>query len=462
MWRPSQLCAAALAFFTSIASTPIQAQPQTVNDEKPISLTSLVRFTTPNCATYSYGADVVSRSGTLLPSKPKNVYCLPHDEGSSDLASGPRAEIRSLLSEMPISGASFALWVIDDGSDNSFSSAVCNASYTADSQLRFIYNSRAPTSVSSEKTIDRIENCLQTKEHQPRILRYPLGLRNGVRSMHNKIMVVDRADGSTRLALSTGHYLFGTTIHFDSWVFIEGESSDAFFRKQRCAIETLSNNQLSLGPSYKQYFECLKLQKISRHEHLSPPEYSFFQLPYERKEFDNFFDHLVGESDEIDIAMSLFTARRFYAMFIDVARKGVRIRLILDDDHYWASQGPDWCPTCYVNHSKTRIWTQELLSLQTVQARFLETANQQCGGGNFLHKKDVVFKKNGIPIAVLTGSLNFTPGGISQNLESVYFITNMELRRAFSSEFDRLFLLGTSIDQIPSGRNPRPELPAGC
>ena len=460
MTRPARICAAIAACVASAAST--QPMHQVIADVNTAGLTSFVRFTTPICADYPYSGGITSKSGDLLHSKPQHVYCLPRDEISSDVANGPRSEIKHLLSEKPISAATFALWVIDDGSDRSFSSAVCSASYATNSQLRFIYDARAPTSVSSEKTIDRIEACLKAKGQGPTIRRHPLGRTNGIGSMHNKNMIVDYTDGSTRMALSTGHYLFGTTIHFDSWVFISGASKNEFFRRHRCALDTIANHQFSLGPSYKEYFDCLRLQRLTSYDIASAPEYIFLQLPYQRKEFDEHFGTLLAEADEIDIAMSLFTARKFHTLILEAARRGVRVRLILDDDHYWASQGPDWCPTCYIDHSRVSNWTRELLDTPNVQVRFLETANQQCGGGNFLHKKDAIFKRKGAPKAVLTGSLNFTPGGIGINLESVYFVRNSEILQAFSLELDRLFQMGTPTEQLPSGRDPRPELPTSC
>ena len=68
-----------------------------------------VLFTNPECKLYEYEEPVYSNDGTLLTSKPKNVYCKKSDfELNSERADSPHYELKELISDKGLKSLFFA------------------------------------------------------------------------------------------------------------------------------------------------------------------------------------------------------------------------------------------------------------------------------------------------------------------------------------------------------------------
>lgn len=123
---------------------------------------------------------------------------------------------------------------------------------------------------------------------------------------------------------------------------------------------------------------------------------------------------IMAAMDEISIAVYAFSAKRLANALVKAAKRGVKVRIILDKKNADKSYSLD-----------------EWLIAQGIEVRFLYVK-----GGSMHHKFMVVDRK-----ALMTGSYNLTNDSEFRNYDAAIFTDSKALVSAFVAEFERLWLL---------------------
>ena len=115
-----------------------------------------VLFTNPECKLYEYEEPVYSNDGTLLTSKPKNVYCKKSDfELNSERADSPHYELKELISDKGLKSLFFAFLSF---SNDEIANQICDA-IKRNVAVTFIIDSNSEARPSSRKALDFIAGC---------------------------------------------------------------------------------------------------------------------------------------------------------------------------------------------------------------------------------------------------------------------------------------------------------------
>jgi mitochondrial cardiolipin hydrolase len=117
---------------------------------------------------------------------------------------------------------------------------------------------------------------------------------------------------------------------------------------------------------------------------------------------------------EISIAVYAFSAKRLANALAKAAKRGVKVRIILDNEN-----------------ARKRYSLDEWLIAQGIEVHFLSVK-----GGSMHHKFMIVDRK-----ALVAGSYNFTNDAEFRNHDAAIFTANRALVRAFAIEFERLWSL---------------------
>ncbi len=385
-----------------------------------------VRFTNPVCKTYKYVEEVLSVSGDRLRQKPQNAYCKASDkEPSARRRSSPFAKIQQWLSS-PSTHSVFAAFL-------SFSNAE-----TADLLCSALARGVDVTLVLYRGTELGLANSLKRCAERGRAT-FDLQLRGdsgGIDFAHNKILMINPDDDSVQLAFASGNLSSGVVLHHENWHFITAANSTYFMQAHQC----LRRAMLEHADSKRQYSSFIQGCR-NQIDAVPESDITTFFVPGEGDEALDTIENALSWADEVDVAAHRFSATRVIAMLQENVSSGGDVRLLLDDDIYWAGRGQ----TVGANTRDEFNRTQSLVR-SGATVKYLETNH---GISIYHHNKFLVFR-GGRRQGLFVGAGNLTTAAFTNNLENFYYITNAEIVRKFTEQYRHLWDdLATAPNDMP-------------
>ncbi len=407
-----------------------------------------VFFTNPICKAYPYKEVTYANDGTVLRTKPANVYCKRGDKKANyERKSSPNFNLRKLINNTDVNEL-FLTYL--SFSDSKVTDAVCNAIKNRNTKVTLIIDSKNATSERRAQgamdKFDRISKCRPLKSilkpgekaNIPKTMTR--GNIGGLGYAHNKIIIANFKSDSKKstIVFSSGNMSSGTIVHHENWHFLTTSKDTYFYKVHQC----IKNGMIDAAKSktiFKKYISsCRGKINIDQEDDLK-----VYIVPSDGKvAMDNIVKNM-KKSESIDVAVHRFTHKTFISAMMNEA-KNKRVRLVVDDDVYWAGKKGENVGSSMPNESG---------NMNRVRRAGAKIGYMQTNESSRLlhHNKFVVFNfKNGLG-AVHTGAGNFTHAAFSKNFENYYFITIPAVVEKFKKQYDYMFNdLATSYYKLPS------------
>ncbi len=228
---------------------------------------------------------------------------------------------------------------------------------------------------------------------------YPLDVvadppRNGL--MHSKYVIVDGRYvwcGSSNFTKSAFYRDFNNAIIFDSYELANVFEND--FQRMRNGFFSSKENEQAIF-----LVEGLKMEV-----RFSPSDDSF----------NSILDRLKRAKSEVDIAIYSFSDPRIGLILAYLDQRGVKVRVIADDD-----------------------WNSSSYSFISKMEEFNFVKKYKVNNG-LLHDKYIIIDPNGSDPVVITGSYNLTLSAERKNSEVVLFIYSKEIALEYLKNFNSIF-----------------------
>jgi phospholipase D-like protein len=269
---------------------------------------------------------------------------------------------------------------------------------------------------------------------------------------HNKFLIVDPGDDQpVSIDFSSGNLSsFGTSAHFDHWVLTESPRSSNLVRQHRCVVSAL---QKAINPSGSGADEMIDdpdvyretLESCLAKEHtLFAPGIEWVDEAVAAEQIAPLFSPNPSNDNErilVDQIERVASGGRIYGAmqhFLDYAvasalqdavKRGVDVRLIMDDD---VITGEGEVP------GVRDFYDSELAEpVSGMHVQFLAT---NAGDHQMMHNKFIVLEKlDGDTTRVFSGAGHFTSAGLRDNYENFYVSANDELSAKYGELFDYMW-----------------------
>jgi len=403
-----------------------------------------VLFTNPVCAELAYDEPIFSADGgTLIATKPKNVYCTRDDAPAS--AARENAPEKRLLDWITPLGEGDELFLAYlSYSNRVVGDALCQA---AERGVDITFVLDRPTDRSNE-----LEDCGGTV-----LIR---GHQGSVGFAHVKLIMInpngpgpaDADEQFMRLSFGSGNMSSGTVLHHENWHFLEVNRDSFFVEAHRCLIQGLLDPALTDGKTPFRTFmnECREAIELLPEDDIQ----SFF-IPVleDSRAVTELVEDGIADAETVDIGAHRFGWRQMLDALIERLETDdqFELRLVADDDLYWLRP---------LVGSPTQVGPNDFFEADNVddlsaaggqrfEVRYMETNHSL----HFLHHNKFIIYNNlpGRPDAVLTGSPNLTGTGFKDNLENVYWIEIPSVIEAYRQQYDKFWEVdATRPNDMPS------------
>lgn len=149
--------------------------------------------------------------------------------------------------------------------------------------------------------------------------------------------------------------------------------------------------------------------------------------------------------DEIRAASTYFSDLSLLEAFIDAARRGVRVRVLIDD---CAALPLPWLASWAV---RTLVNLRVVVRAAAVDVDGFELRVHASGDGRMMHMKTAGF--SGPAPLVIGGQANFTPNSFTGAwLETDVVVADAEVLRRFTNRFDALYQAATPVGALSTGK----------
>jgi phosphatidylserine/phosphatidylglycerophosphate/cardiolipin synthase-like enzyme len=259
------------------------------------------------------------------------------------------------------------------------------------------------------------------------------------RLMHVKLVAIDDGSGTTRMVFGSANLSsYGSSIHFESWVFAEAPTDGHFVASHRCAIDAMREAEEASYPEDAARFEdaydaCVAALAVEP----DPRFQVFFSPDRDRAMLGEVVDAMRAAESRVDLAIQHFSASRLLYQLADNGRDdSLDTRLVLDDDTFYG-EGE--------SGRNDREWYDIALRDAGIDIRFVQTNSRMQFGKQYQHNKYVVIDDD----LVFMGAGNFTDVAFGQNYENFYLLRSPELARTYREHFERLFEIGRPEGDLP-------------
>tara|TARA_Y100001936_G_scaffold248419_1_gene296257 strand:+ start:2883 stop:4190 length:1308 start_codon:yes stop_codon:yes gene_type:complete len=400
-----------------------------------------VLFTNPECKLYEYEEPVYSNDGTLLTSKPKNVYCKKSDfELNSERADSPHYELKELISDKGLKSLFFAFLSF---SNDEIANQICDA-IKRNVAVTFIIDSNSEARPSSRKALDFIAGCTPenlSEGETPNIPKtYFRGNDSGIGYAHNKVIIANYDDpNKVRLVYGSGNMSSGTILHHENWHFVTTSSKSFLAQSHVC----LQKAMLDAGNSKSEYKKVFKTCRSS----ISAPvedDIEMMVVPSDgQRAMKNIVDNF-KKAVSVDVAVHRFTHPDLINAMVEASEQDKLVRFVADDDIYWTGVRKKM--------TGSNMFFEFVNAMKVVKSG-VETRYIQSNQNHRLlhHNKFVLYHYPDGTGSVHAGAGNFTKAAFTKNMENYYFITIPEVVEAFKKQFDHKFSnLATPYEKMPA------------
>lgn len=407
-----------------------------------------VFFTNPICKAYRYSEVTYANDGSILRSKPANVYCKRGDKKANyERVDSPNFNLRKLINNKDLKSL-FLTYL--SFSDSKVTKAVCNAIEKRNVAVTLIIDSKNNTDErrmqGAMAKFDQIAKCRPLKSslaegekaNIPKTMTR--GNIGGLGYAHNKIIIANfkNQPTKTQIVFSSGNMSSGTILHHENWHFLTTSTNTYLYKVHLCIKDGMINHSKSKSLFKKFISSCRNSIKEEQESDIK-----VYIVPSDGKvAMDNLVANM-KKAESIDVAVHRLTHPIFISGLMSEAKKK-SVRLLVDDDVYWAGQKREIIgssmPSESSNMNKVRRAGAEVRYMQTNEASRL-----------LHHNKFVVFNLKSGGGAVHTGAGNFTKAAFSKNFENYYFITIPSVVAKFKRQYNHMFKeLATGYSKLPA------------
>ncbi len=280
---------------------------------------------------------------------------------------------------------------------------------------------------------------------------------------HNKFLMIDTGGPIVKLNFSSGNLSsFGTSLHLDHWVMTEAPRNSNLIKAQRCVMEGLESAATTAGvintsdvvaadqevaQAYIDTREACfdennviprvsggnieaQIAKALEKEQIAPL-FSPNNNSYVEKSLINAINK-IPSGGYMYIAIQHFLHQGVAQSLIAASKKGVDVRIIMDDD---ALRGESEVPG--VDQMILNLINQA----PKMQIRLAETNHGAGGNGSMMHNKLAILNGN----MTFSGAGHYTNAALRKNWENFYFVTNISTIKSYANYFQELWSQSVDI-----------------
>ena len=313
--------------------------------------------------------------------------------------------------------------------------ALCTAARDRGVKITFVLDSGTDTSLAT-----RLRSCFPEGRQDLAPRMYLRGNRGGLGFAHNKVFMVNPNHPNMRIAFSSGNMSPGVLLHHENWNFITLPSASYFAQAHIC----MRDGMLEHARSKDEYSDFMR---ECRSQIAFSPETDIktFFIPGDGPEATTAILSGISQYDHIWIAAHRFSyGRMINALESRLRRNNVDMRLVVDDDMYWAGRNDDSGNNDVSEYNNVRD-----LVRNGADARYVETNPME----RYLHhNKFILFTSDsGANSALFCGAGNLTTAAFTDNFENFYFITNQSVVDRYVAQYLHLWNdLATTYQNLPT------------
>ncbi|MBX3198316.1 MAG: hypothetical protein KF894_09235 [Labilithrix sp.] len=398
-----------------------------------------VLFTNPVCKKYAYtdAQDVFSNAGTRLLHKPENVFCAPSDAAASGARdSSPQKKLVDWIADPETKEIFFTYLSF---SNKVVSAELCKAVTERNVKITMVLDRETDLSTANQVLACQPGNGdasfaphLELRGHDATI-----------GYAHNKVLLINPRSEAPRIVFSSGNLTSGAVLHHENWHFIRAPARTHFAKAHVCMMDGMLEHYRTKREFSTYIKACRDGAGVGEESDIK----TFF-VPGDGGRAGKEIQSGVRRASFIGINAHRFSYRllrtELEARLASASPPAVK--LIVDDDLWWAGQGTENVPNTPAEYAIVQP-----LAAAGVDVRYMET-NQ--GSGYLHHNKFIVFETPQGD-SVFTGAGNFTGTAFADNFENFYLITIPHVVEAMKAQQEHLFALGTAQADLPT-TNVRP------
>ena len=404
----------------------------------------------PECKQYRYPVMVSSESGKHLSGPTGNLFCTGQDFGSplrdrsSAVAALAVALEGKVIKELVLSSYLYA--------EPEFGAFVCSQKFDGNAEITVLaqrtgdmagrvshdvavaFNSCAvtPRYIYFGCDVFDEENQISTGERCP---------RGRVNVLHLKSAQFKLTDQTAVVLLGSGNFNRSLYANVEDWTLYSGVVGDPFLVQAECAAKAIVSSS-GMGAStqvIKDHMDSCLSSWPTKEAALSGYRLEF--APLQGDAFRTRLIDALSTGDAIDIAAQAFEDPQLVAAAL--GNKAATIRIIADDDWYWALRAK--APMHTANYEKLK-WVEKL---PKDAVRYLLTNHSKAGGvGSTMHTRIVSVTKSGVR-TIFTGSAHFRQGSLTGNIEHLLTITEPSITSKYSAFLDDLWKRAVPWQDMP-------------
>lgn len=410
------------------------------------------------------------RFNHLSPSGPANVcqvedrkpgaFCDGSETREAARVSGVEDRLIEIMNLPEIRSVSLAYYSF---SNSRIKRALCEAAQKKDLHIR-IYIDGSPENVSS---VEELKSC------SANVVIIPVGLGFGRYIQHMKIFFASEMEDPRPLAQlsaseakryanskafavsSSGNMSsYGTSLHFDNWLFFESDFAENVIQQNLCALRSMDDQSTTTDTRDKYantYAKCRKAIADAERR-----DVQFYAVPHgfqNPEPYRGYEDMIRAARTELKVAIHRLTTPQMYRPWISAKNRGVDVSVILDDDTLRVGK-EDGGAAHDVGDADVR--SDRALRKANVDVTYMESGAEV--RAHLFHSKFVVVDPGQKTGAVFQGAGNFTSTAMNingnGNFEQYYVLRVPEIVQAYADGWEDYRSLSTRLKDHPVGNNP--------
>lgn len=406
-------------------------------------------FSLPNCMAYAFPIALSSESGKVVTGPKGGRFCTSADFSSplSERSEVLRA-LKGATSGRTVSAVITSSYLY---AEPGFAEWLCSLNYAADAGITLLAQR---TSDGSGRVSQAFSDAMASCTVAPRFIYFGCDVfdaesltagsgacsRGRVNILHLKSAYLTFTDGTVAVLLGSGNFNRSLYANMEDWILYTGPMASSLSAAVICtarSVQTGSGKNVDADSMAEEARRCISTWPAM-------PPVNGFTLEFAPTQGAAFHQRLLAAietADAIDVAAQALEDPDLVKALLD--NKAATVRVIADDDWYWAlRKRADYYTASY----EKLKWVQQL---PKASVRFLQTNHANVGGvGNTLHTRMIAVTKAGTR-TVFTGSAHFRPGSLTRNVEHLLTVTDPSATQLYRDFLDALWNSGVSWEDMP-------------
>lgn len=394
-----------------------------------------------------------------LPGKKAGAHCDGSETREAAKASGTEDRLIEIMNLPEIKSVKLAYYSF---SNSRIRNALCEAAKNKNLHIR-IYIDSSPENIGS---VTELESCSSNVSIQP------VGMGYGQYIQHMKIFLASELEDPVPLselsgslaksAAKTKAYVvsssgnmsgYGTSLHFDNWLFFETDYAENIIQQNVCALRSMDGQSTTFDSRKqfaKNYADCRKDIDGAERSDLR-----FYAVPHGSKHgFQNpepyrEYEYMIRQAKyEVLVAIHRLTTENMYKPWLNAIKRNVPVSVIFDDDTLRRGK-QNAQPFHDVGMEDVR--SERALRKAGAKITYMESGAEV--RPHLFHSKFVVVDPGQKTAALFQGAGNFTSTAMNifgdGNFEQYYVIRIPELVQAYADGWKDYRSLSTKLSDHP-------------